>query len=64
MDKVRDSEYKTFLFATTEYGKVINLISYDEFPDELFLENEEQECIILFGENVENENNSIFYYSQ
>lgn len=64
LESVRTSEYKTFLFATTEYGKVINLISYDEFPDELFINNEERDCRILFDENSEiipNENSRVFY---
>lgn len=64
LDNVRKAQYNTFLFATTEYGKVINLISYDEFPDELFINSEEQDCRILFDENSEimpNENSRVFY---
>lgn len=64
LDNVRKSQYNTFLFATTEYGKVINLISYDEFPDELFINSEEQDCRILFDESseiIQNENSRVFY---
>lgn len=61
---IRNIKYKTFLFATTNNGKLINLISYNSFPDELFLRNEEQECGIFFEElesNIVDENTRVFY---
>lgn len=64
LDNVRDTKYETFLFATTEYGKLINLVGYDEFPDELFLEEEVQECGIFFDDNdsnVSEENSRVFF---
>lgn len=64
LNKSRNLKYKTFLFATTEYGKLINLISYDEFPDNLFFEQESQDCTIFFNEPaVENEERQdrVFY---
>jgi len=64
LDNVRDSEYKTFLFATTEYGKLINLVSYDRFPDDLFSQAEVQECGIFFDDsdtNITDENSRVFF---
>lgn len=64
LDNVRDSEYQTFLFATSEYGKLINLVSYDIFPDELFLDTDIQECGIFFDDNnssAVNENSRVFF---
>lgn len=64
LDSVRDSEYKTFLFATTEYGKLINLVSYDTFPDDLFSQTEVQECGIFFDDNdtnITDENSRVFF---
>ncbi len=54
LDNLRVSRFPTFLFGTTEYGKLINLISYDDFPDELFTETDEATCKILYYEH-ENE---------
>ena len=55
LDKLRVSRFPTFLFATTEYGKLINLISYHEFPDELFVERDEVTCKIYYYEHSEEE---------
>lgn len=44
---------KTFLFATTNSGKILNLISNDEFPDELFFNTDTQACGIYFSEDNE-----------
>lgn len=62
LQDIRDSKYNTFLFATTNNGKLINLISYDEFPDELFINENTRECGIFF-ETPEDENRQdrVFY---
>lgn len=53
---------KTSLFATTERGLLINLISRDKFPDELFENTNEQDCAIYFEEENRNDNeNRVFY---
>ena len=44
LTEVRDMEIKTFLFATNEKGILINLVSFDDFPDELFSETDEVDC--------------------
>jgi len=58
-------ELQTFLFATTEKGLLINLISQDEFPNNLFLDTDERNCGIYFLEddNQEENNNRVFYIS-
>ena len=62
---------QTFLFATTEKGLLINLVSKDKFPDELFENTDERDCGIYFFENDDNQyennneenNNRVFYIS-
>ena len=54
LDNLRASRFPTFLFGTTEYGKLINLIGYGKFPDELFVEKDEVRCKIFYYEH-ENE---------
>ena len=58
---------QTFLFATSEKGLLINLISENEFPDNLFENTDERSCGIYFLENNENQdennNNRVFYIS-
>jgi len=51
LDNLRVSRFPTFLFGTTEYGKLINLIGYDEFPDELFEGTDEATCKIFYYEH-------------
>lgn len=61
---VRNIKYNTFLFATTEHGKLINLISYDEFPDELFAQEESRDCAIFYDDpNAEDQERQdrVFY---
>jgi len=53
-------QFNTFLFATTDRGLLINLISEQNFPDELFSESNEQDCAIYFNEN-ERGDNRVFY---
>lgn len=56
LNRSRNLKYNTFLFATTEHGKLINLIGYDKFPDELFTQQESQDCAVFFNKpNVEDE---------
>ena len=43
--------FKTFLFATTKKGLLINLISDEKFPDDLFVNENEQECGIFLDDN-------------
>ncbi len=56
---------KTFLFATTEKGLLLSLVSEDRFPHELFENTDERSCGIYFSENNENqdENNRVFFVS-
>ena len=63
-EKVVDiPRFKTFLFATTEKGLLINLISDDEFPDDLFVNENEQECGIFFDDNeISNEESQRIFY--
>lgn len=64
LNTIRNTKYNTFLFATTEHGKLINLISYATFPDELFSQQESQDCAIYFNDpNVEDEERKdrVFY---
>ena len=58
---IRDMKIKTFLFATNEKGILINLVSFDEFPDELFNETDEVDCSILFYEDSSDENERVFF---
>ena len=51
LDKFPLPKLETFLFATTERGLLINLISTKSFPDELFYERDENNCGIYFEEN-------------
>jgi hypothetical protein len=65
LERIRNIRYNTFLFATTEHGKLINLIGYSEFPNELFSNQDSQDCGVFFddNENIENndENDRLFY---
>ncbi len=54
LNSLRVSRFSTFIFGTTEYGKLINLISYDEFPDELFIDSNEVTCKIFYYEHENN----------
>ncbi len=57
-------DLQTFLFATTEKGLLLNLISNDNYPDELFENTDERSCGIYFLESDENQdenNNRVFY---
>jgi len=58
--EVRDMEIKTFLFATNEKGILINLVSFTEFPDELFSETDEVDCSIWFYEDSSDKNERVF----
>lgn len=53
IDNLRDKQYRTFIFATTDNAKLINLIGYEAFPDELFADSNEQDCMVFFGESDE-----------
>lgn len=66
-NEITNVNQKTFLFATTNSGKIINLISNDRFPDELFTNTDTQSCGIYFSndnddENVESQQNDIVFY--
>lgn len=67
LNALRDKSYQTFLFASTNNGKLLNLISYDEFPDDLFRETNEQNCAIYYDqsieENTQNNLTRVFYIS-
>ena len=52
----------TFLFATNDKGALINLISKDEFPDELFSETNEADCGIYFDNDSSGSNNERVFY--
>ena len=52
----------TFLFATNDKGALINLISKDEFPDELFSETNEADCGIYFDNDSSGSNNEKVFY--
>lgn len=55
LENLRVSRFPTFLFGTTEYGKLINLIGYEEFPDELFEGTDEAACKIFYYEHRDEE---------
>ena len=59
--EVRDMEIKTFLFATNEKGILMNFVSFDEFPDELFFETDEVDCSIWFYEDSSDKNERVFF---
>lgn len=52
----------TFLFATNDKGALINLISKDKFPDELFSETNEADCGIYFENDSSGSNNERVFY--
>lgn len=52
----------TFLFATNDKGALINLISKDEFPDELFFETNVADCRIYFDNDSFDGNNERAFY--
>lgn len=52
----------TFLFATNNKGALINLISKDEFPDELFLKTNVADCGIYFDNDSSSGNNERVFY--
>ena len=54
-------EIKTFLFATNEKGILMNLVSFDEFPNELFFETDEVDCSIWFYEDSSDKNERVFF---
>ncbi len=58
---VRDMEIQTFIFATNEKGILINLVSFDDFPDELFSGTDEVDCSISFDEDSSDENERVFF---
>ncbi|WP_107695300.1 hypothetical protein [Campylobacter concisus] len=52
----------TFLFATNNEGALINLISKDKFPDELFFETNVADCRIYFdNDSFDGNNERVFY---
>ncbi|WP_148785436.1 hypothetical protein [Campylobacter concisus] len=55
-------QINTFLFATNDKGALINLISKDEFPDELFSETNEAKCKIYFDNDSSDSNNERVFY--
>ena len=61
LSEVRDMKIKTFIFATNEKGILINLVSFEEFPDELFNETDEVDCSIWFYEDSSDENERVFF---
>lgn len=65
--RIQQKEYKTFLFATTNHGKILNLIGYEDFPDNLFINTNEQDCEILFysiqndDQRIEDDISNVFF---
>jgi hypothetical protein len=60
IEQMRESRINTFLFATNNNGSLINLVSEDEFPDELFQTNT-ADCMIYFDRDNTSENERVFY---
>lgn len=60
LEQMRTSRINTFLFATNNNGSLINLVSEDKFPDELFQTNM-ADCMIYFDRDNTSENERVFY---
>lgn len=60
LEQLRESRINTFLFATNNNGSLINLVSEDVFPDELFQTNT-ADCMIYFDRENDTENERVFY---
>ena len=52
----------TLLFATNDKGALINLVSKDKFPDELFSKTNEADCKIYFDNDSSGNNNERVFY--
>lgn len=60
LEQLRESRINTFLFATNEKGILFNLVSEDEFPEDLFV-NDSEDCMIYFDEENDTNNERVFY---
>lgn len=60
LEQMKESRINTFLFATNNSGSLINLVSKDDFPDELFQTNT-ADCMIYFDNESDTNNERVFY---
>ncbi|MBX9867933.1 MAG: hypothetical protein K2Y14_13550 [Burkholderiales bacterium] len=62
---IRELSRIKFLIATTEHGRIINLVSTDEFPIELFNTTDiEENCTINYNDHESETSNSTNFYLQ